>query len=56
MSAYDLSQPADRLRLALDQPNRYRRVAVANMVGRKYGQTARDELVKALQEKAKERA
>ena len=56
MSVYDLSNPDDRLRLALDQPSRSRRVAVANMVGRKYGQEARNQLVKALQDIAKARA
>lgn len=56
MPVYDLGNPDDRLRLALDQPNRYRRVAVANMVGRKFGQEARNQLVAALQDIAKARA
>ena len=56
MPAYDLANPADHVRLALDQPNRWRRQAVANMIGRRYGWDARAELVRALQEVAKERA
>lgn len=54
--SYDLSNAADRLRLALDQPSRWRRIAVCNMVARKYGNEARGELVAALQQIAKERA
>lgn len=56
MASYDLTSHADRLRLALDQPNRWRRQAVANMIGRRCGADARVELVKALHEIAKERA
>ena len=45
---YDLTNPADRLRLALDQPTRDRRRMVAHVVEWRCGREARDELVAAL--------
>lgn len=45
---YDLANPDDRLRLALDQPTRDRRRMVAHIIERRQGKEARDELVAAL--------
>lgn len=53
---YDISDAGDRLRLALDQPTRWRRQAVVNMVRRRHGEDAAQALLAALHEVAKERA
>lgn len=53
---YDLDNPDDRLRLALDQPSRWRRQAVVNMVRRRYGELAAQAVVEGLHRVAKERA
>lgn len=45
---YDLANPDDRLRLALDQPTRDRRRMVAHIIEWRCGKPARDELVAAL--------
>jgi hypothetical protein len=56
VGVYDISNPDDRLRLALDQPNRWRRQAVVNMVRRRYGELAAQAVVEGLHRVAKERA
>ena len=45
---YDLDQPQERLRLALDQPTRERRKDVVHLVRWRYGEAAADELKDAL--------
>lgn len=56
MGVYDISNPDDRLRLALDQPNRWRRQAVVNMVRRRYGELAAQAILQGLHEVAKGRS
>lgn len=56
MGVYDISNPDDRLRLALDQPSRWRRQAVVNMVRRRYGELAAQAILQGLHEVAKGRS
>lgn len=56
MPVYDLAEHDDRMRLALDQPTRWRRQAIVNMVRRRYGELAAQAVLQGLHEIARGRA
>ena len=52
---YDLSQPGDRLRLALSAPNKVRRWGLIEVIRRRYGEVAAQDIKKQLHAIARER-
>lgn len=47
MPVYDLTQPADRLRLAVDQVNRAGRQTIAHIIEWRYGVEAKEAMIAA---------